>query len=210
MPIRAVIFDMGGVILRTEKHEGRRKWETRLGLKEGELPRLVFESKASELASIGQQSEDDLWKHIQGALNLSDEQMREFVPDFWAGDEVDHELLEFIRELRPRYKTAILSNAYSTGRWAITEKFGLRDAVDELIISAEEGVAKPDARLYRIAAARLNVQPAEVVFVDDVLANVEGARAVGMNGVHFRNTAQAIAEVRAVLNEAPLDSPSII
>ena len=208
--IRAVIFDMGGVILRTVHRAGRRKWETRLGLADGELARIVFGSEASALASIGKQTEDDVWKSVQGTLHLSDAEIGELTQDFWSDDEVDYPLVQSLRDLRPRYKTAILSNAYSTGRWAITEKFGLRDIVDELIISAEEGIAKPDARLYRIAAARLNVQPAEVVFVDDVLANVEGARAVGMNGVHFRNTAQAIAEVRAVLNEAPLDSPSII
>jgi len=210
MLIRAVIFDMGGVILRTEKQDGRRKWETRLGLKEHELSRIVFESTPSQLAAIGQQSEEEVWRYVQSTFKLTDEQMRELVPDFWSGDVVDSELLKFIGELRSRYKTAILSNAYPTGRWAITEKFGLRDAVDEIIISAEEGVAKPDARIYRIAAERLGVKLEETVFVDDVARNVEAARALGMHVVEFKNTAQALADVRAILNQAPLDSPRIL
>lgn len=195
MSIEAVIFDMGGTLLRTENHPLRRKWEVRLGLQEGELSRTVFQSDASRRASMGQLTEDGVWKHVQATFKLSDDQMREFVPDFWSGDVVDAELLKFIGDLRARFKTAILSNAYSTGRWAITEKFGLRDAVDLVVISAEEGVAKPDPRIYQIAAERLKVTPEACVFVDDVEENVRAAQTLGMCGVQFENAAQAIAAI---------------
>ncbi len=193
--IRAVIFDMGGVILRTENQAGRRKWEKQLGLSDGELSRRVFTSQASELCAIGKLTEDAVWQEIAAQLKLDDTHMRELIRDFWAGDHVDLTLTQFIRDLRPRYKTAILSNAWTTGRWAITEKFGLGALTDTIITSAEEGVAKPDARIYRIALERLQVQPAEAIFVDDVAQNVQGAQAVGICGVQFFNTAQAIAEV---------------
>jgi epoxide hydrolase-like predicted phosphatase len=209
MPIRAVIFDMGGVILRTESQAGRRKWESRLGLKERELSQVVFGSEASARASIGLGTDADVWKNVASALRLSDEQLEELERDFWSDDRVDAPLVEFIRDLHLRYKTAILSNAWFGSREAISNKFGLGAVVDAIIISAEEGIAKPDARIYRVAAERLGVLPAEAVFVDDMAENVQAARAVGMRGVQFKSTAQAIAEVRAVLN-APLDSPSII
>jgi putative hydrolase of the HAD superfamily len=203
MPIRAVIFDMGGVILRTENQEGRRKWEMRLGLKERELARIVFASETSARATVGQGTDVDVWKYVASVLNLTDAQAEELQQDFWSGDRVDAALVQFIRDLRPRHKTAILSNAWSGAREAITNKFDLGDAVDAIIISAEEGIAKPDARIYRITAERLGVRPEESVFVDDVKENVDAARALGMRGVQFKDTPQAIKEVASFLN-APL------
>ena len=73
----------------------------------------------------------------------------------------------------------------------------MADAVDDIVVSAEVGIAKPDGRIFELALARLGVQPAEAVFVDDFARNIEGARAIGMPAVHFKNTAQAVAEVRA-------------
>ncbi|MHB8648340.1 MAG: HAD-IA family hydrolase, partial [Thermomicrobiales bacterium] len=77
----------------------------------------------------------------------------------------------------------------------MTLHYGLDRLVDGMIFSDEEGIAKPDPRIYRLAAERLGVRPEESLFVDDVLGNIEGARAVGMIAVHFRDTEQAIAEI---------------
>ena len=197
--IRAVIFDMGGVILRTEKQDERRKWEMQLGLQPSELERAVFGSEASARASIGQAQESDVWKSVASRFGLNNAQLHEFRRDFFAGDQVDALLTQFIRDLRPRYKTAILSNAWLNARAAITQKFGMGDAVDAIIISAEEGIAKPDARIYHLAAKRLGVLPQEAIFVDDMPENTQAADALGMRGVRFKNTAQAIAEVKKYL-----------
>jgi HAD superfamily hydrolase (TIGR01509 family) len=68
-----------------------------------------------------------------------------------------------------------------------------------MIFDGEEGVAKPDARIYQLALMRLGVQPHEVVFVDYKASNVEAAQQLGMHIVHFKNTAQAIREVQLFL-----------
>lgn len=201
MPIRAVIFDLGGVIIRTEDGSGRRKWEKRLGLPEGALPQLVFGCEASAQATVGKLTDADVWKYVASTFGLDAEQLREFQRDFWSGDRIDAALVQFLRDLRPRYKTAILSNAWSDTRHALTQIRGLGDAVDTIIISAEEGIAKPDARIYRLAVERLGVQLEEALFVDDFEVNVQAARAVGMRSVHFQNTAQAIAELNQYLDE---------
>jgi epoxide hydrolase-like predicted phosphatase len=201
MPIRAVIFDFGGVLLRTEDRTGREKWQKRLGMGERELCQAVFETDISARASIGQVPEAEVWRHLAVTLNLNADQVREFQHDFWAGDRLDLELVRFLHSLRPRYKTAILSNAWSGLREVITQRFHLDDVVDTIVISAEEGIAKPDPRIYRISAARLGVRTEEAVFVDDMEKNARGAGAVGMCGIQFKNTAQAIAEVQEYLDE---------
>lgn len=203
MSIRAVIFDMGGVLLRSEDETGRRKWEQRLGLAEGELAEIVFNSPVSQKATVGLATDEDIWRHVATRFSLDADTLRQLRRDFWSGDRVDVQLADFLRNLRPRYKTAILSNAWPGARRALTERWGLADAVDEMIISAEVGLAKPDPAIYRLAAQRLGVALAEAVFVDDMAVNVEAARALGMHGVQFRTREQAIAEVERILGETP-------
>ncbi len=201
MPIRAVIFDVGGVLIRVQDRSARRKWETRLGLPEGELSHIVFGSDVSARAMIGQASDADVWKHLAETLNLDDDQLRDLQTDFWSCEELDLSLARFARALRLRYKTAILSNAMPGARQAIAHKFGLDGTVDQIVISAEEGLKKPDPRIYRITTERLEVAPEEAIFVDDVAENVAAAQAIGMRGVQFKDTPQAIAEVKRYLEE---------
>jgi putative hydrolase of the HAD superfamily len=89
------------------------------------------------------------------------------------------------RRLRPAYRTAILSNADESLRGRLHE-LGIHDLFDTVISSAEEGLAKPDPEIYRLAAARLGLAPAACVFVDDYEANVRAAEAIGMRGVLYR------------------------
>jgi epoxide hydrolase-like predicted phosphatase len=200
MPIHAVIFDIGGVILRTEKQDGRRTWETRLGLKERELSQIVFGSEASARATVGQGTETEVWSSVASLFRLGDKQLEELQHDFWSGDHLDEALVHFIRDLRPRYKTGIITNAWPGARSFLTHKLGIADAFDTIVISAEDGVAKPDPPIYRIALERLGVKFEEAVFVDDVAENVEAARALGMHGVVFKNSPPAITELRALLD----------
>jgi HAD superfamily hydrolase (TIGR01509 family) len=59
-----------------------------------------------------------------------------------------------------------------------------------MIISAEVGLVKPDARIFQMAVERLGVEAWQAVFVDDMQRNVEGAKWVGLHGIHFQNPAQ--------------------
>jgi putative hydrolase of the HAD superfamily len=195
--IKAILFDFGGVLVRTEDQGGRRVWEQRLGLGERALSKLVFDGEAARQATLGRGTSAEVWAHVGQTLGLDAAQLAACQADFWRGDALDTQLVDLLRRLRPRYKTAILSNAWSDAREAFTRQFGLGAVVDDIIISAEEGVAKPDARIYQIAAVRLGVQPAECVFVDDFAENVAGARAAGMRAIHYTAGMDMAAALRA-------------
>ncbi len=199
MPVRAVIFDMGGVLIRTEDKSGRRKWEKRLGLKEDELADIVFGSDIAARAAIGELKEADVWNHVAMRLGLNDVELKELKRDFWSGDRVNLELVQFLRGLKTRLATAILSNAWPGARRSFTEEYGLGDVVQTIIISAEEGIMKPDRRIYQIAARRIGVEPNLAVFVDDVRENVDGALAAGMQGIRYTSNAQVLADLRSLL-----------
>ena len=201
--IKALIFDFGGVLVRTEDWSIRRQWETRLGLAERALDAAVFNSEVARRASRGEQTVAEVWADVARALQLDDAQLDECRRDFWAGDKLDVGLIALIQSLRPRYQTAILSNAWSDARDTFTRLFNLDQAFDQLIISAEEGITKPDPRVYRLAAERLGVEPSQAVFVDDFIENVEGARAVGMAAIHY----QPGLDVRAALAAHGVEVP---
>jgi epoxide hydrolase-like predicted phosphatase len=199
--IRAVYFDMGGVLLRSESEVERRKWEKRLGLPEKMLAEIVFENDVAALATVGRATTDAVWAEVGRQLNLAPAALAELRADFFRGDAFDVDLLAFIRALRPRFKTGLISNAWPDAP-ETTYRVLNATAFDTLLFSAQEGVMKPGAEIYQRALARLGVAPAEAIFVDDVQANIDGARAVGMAGVLFTGSAEVRAEITRLTQPA--------
>jgi len=93
--------------------------------------------------------------------------------------------LELVRALRPRYKLSVLSNADGTLRGRL-ERDGIRDLFDDIVVSAEVGMAKPEPAVFHLAVERLRLAPGECVFIDDWDKNVEAAREVGLQAVLHR------------------------
>lgn len=184
--IQAVIFDVGGVMLRTEDRAPRQQWEAKLGLPPGGAEALVFGGKMGYKAQLGEITEPELWQWIGSHLDLSVLETAAFRTGFWGGDELDTELVTFIRQLKTRYQTAIISNYASNLRPELTDQFKIADAFDEIIISCEENVMKPDLEIFHRALARLGRQPAEAVFIDDFQHNVAAAEEAGLSAIHFQ------------------------
>jgi len=199
MNIRAIFIDLGGVIVRTEYQAPRQHLAERLGMEYEDLVKQVFDDETGRQASLGQLSEDEHWAAVMRKLRLPESETQAVREAFFAGDIVDYALLDFMRGLRKKYKVGLISNAWSGLRpWIISRKF--EDAFDAMIISAEVGVMKPDARIFQIALEKLGVSPSESVFLDDFPENVVGARAIGMQAIHFIQPEQALEELRQLLS----------
>lgn len=197
--IRAVIFDLGGVLVRTDDRTPRAKLADRLSITYDELSSLVFDNPSAQQATLGLLGVPEHWEAVRASLGLSPQDFQSVKDEFWAGDALDTELVDFVRSLRPRYQTALLSNAWGNLRDVLEHEWKILDAFDQVIISAEVGLMKPDERIYHLAVERLGVTPSEAVFVDDFSENVEGARAAGLHAIHFRSADQARAEVEQLL-----------
>jgi epoxide hydrolase-like predicted phosphatase len=197
--LKGVIFDVGGVLVRTHDQSGRQKWEQRLGLEPGDLAQLVFDSELARRAQLGEASADDVWSWLQAHFGLDSRELTALQRDFWRGDQVDQSLCDHIRALHQHYRTGMLSNAWSRDGRAMAERMGFADCFDVTLTSAEVGVMKPDARIYHIVLERIGIAPAEAVFVDDFIHNVEAARRLGMRAVHFVDPLAARRELDAQL-----------
>ncbi|RPI82826.1 MAG: HAD family phosphatase [Chloroflexi bacterium] len=199
LSIKAVIFDLGGVLVRTEDRMPRTKLAERFGLTYEQIDKLVFNSETATRAAMGEIDVHEHWKTICSELNAPVEEAQAVAQAFWGGDRLDHTLVDFIRSLRSRWKTALLSNHWSHLRAELQERWEILDAFDEVIISAEVGLAKPGKEIFELVVQRLGVEPGEAVFVDDFRENIEGARAAGLEAILFKNTEQTIRDLQTYL-----------
>ena len=193
--IKVVFWDLGGVLVRTEDRSKRERWEHRLGMEPRQLDRLIFGGDAGRKASVGEYSVDEVWEWVRQELDLSQEEGQQLARDFWQGDDLDSELVAYIRGLRVKFQTGLISNAWLELRGMLENHWNIDDAFDDLVISAEVGLAKPDPAIYRLALERLNVEADRAVFVDDFIQNIAAAAEIGMHAVHFTNPDQAMADV---------------
>jgi len=114
---------------------------------------------------------------------------------------LDTELVSYIRRMRGRYKTALLSNASAEFAEILHTKFGLGDCFDVTIVSGQVGMMKPDPAIYGLALERLGVAPHQAVFVDDMPENVEGAKTVGMHAIRFTTRDGVLTDLDALLGQ---------
>ena len=77
----------------------------------------------------------------------------------------------------------------------IRHKYHVFDLMEDMVISGEEHITKPDPRIFDIAIKRFGVKPEETIFVDDNLANVETAKSLGFNVIHFKTKDEFIHEI---------------
>ncbi|WKZ37279.1 MAG: HAD family phosphatase [Anaerolineales bacterium] len=201
MGIRAVFFDFGGVLQRTEFQAPRQHLAERFGMDYDDMDKLVFgggPNGTAAKATTGEISVDQHWKSVARKLKIRDDEIAALEAEFFGGDVIDWSMVGFLRSLRPRHKTGLISNAWSDMREYLLKK-KLDDAFDHLVISAEVGIAKPDGRIYHLALQQAQVKAHEAVFVDDVKVNIEACQEIGMQGILFKEPQEAMGQLKQLL-----------
>lgn len=199
--ITALILDVGGVLVKTHDISGRLKWEKRLQLYPGGLAKEIYEKQPGEMATIGKIQDSVIWESIQNKFRLTEGEREQLHRDFFAGDVLNTKFYTYLKQLQPRYPSVILSNAWWNSRDIYTQRYHLDEIVDSMIISAEEGMRKPDPKIFALALQRLqDKKPSEVLFIDDDVANIEAAHALGMHTIRFTNTDTVIEEMEKMIS----------
>lgn len=199
MTYRALIFDMGGVLVRTADFTPRQRLATRFGMTVDSLMGLVFGHETGARAQLGLVSVEQHWEHVRQVLRITPQELKDFQDVFWSEDFLDTELVDALRGWHRTCRTALLSNAFSNLRHVVNDILKIGDIFDELIVSSEEHIIKPDARIYQLTLDRLGVSAAQAIFVDDMPHNVDGARAVGIHAIQYTSTPQILSEIDTLL-----------
>jgi epoxide hydrolase-like predicted phosphatase len=208
--ITALAFDMTGVITRSPLHV-MDEYGDRLSLPPRTLS-AFFKTQKFDQVLLGHlpMSElvDDLVTTVNAEFDI-DVDSSVLFEAMRAARVIDPRIAEVIKELRPNYRLAVLTNntndvAGQPGRtetawWSDDGEHALSPKDFEFVMSSNElGLMKPDQRIYIELIKRLAVAPHEVVYIDDIAENLIPARALGMASVHYRDAAQCRSALRAL------------
>jgi putative hydrolase of the HAD superfamily len=210
MSVRAVIFDVGGVLV-TSPFDAFARYEAANGLPPGLLRRLNATNADTNAWARLERSEVDLATfaalYEAEAAALGHTLDGRAVLACLAG-ELRPEMLTALRRCHERLKTAVLTNNFGGpqtegGGWASP----LVEHVDVVIESRRVGVRKPDPAIYHLVCDELGVTPPEAVFLDDLGVNLKPARALGMTTIKVSDPDEAIAQLERAVGFPLRDAP---
>ena len=198
--INAVIFDMGGVLLRTMNSQPRETIAERFGVTRAELEAFIFMSDTSLRSEVGELSDKEHWEIVLHHFNQPVGDHLKVYDEYFSGDAIDKELMAFAVSLKPDYQLGLLSNAWVNARPLLKRHFDFIDVFDVSVFSCEVGMRKPDPAIFKMMLEKMGVEAENAVFIDDLPSNIEGAKSVGLHAIRFTDTPTAIAAVKAMLN----------
>jgi epoxide hydrolase-like predicted phosphatase len=118
----------------------------------------------------------------------------------FAGMQPDEDMIAAVRAARQAgVRTGMVSNSWGKGRY---DRELMPVLFDGLVISAQEGMRKPDPEIYLLGAQRIGLEASECVFVDDLPGNLKPARELGMATVHHRGADSTVPELERLLGVA--------
>ena len=197
MAIRFFFFDLGKVLINFDLHQMLRQASEVTGVGVDEIMSALFDDGLHEKFEMGQLSTEDYEREFCERIGRKPdlEELRRATSEFF---ELDPRILPIISGLcQVRFPLGVLSNTCVTHWEYVCRRYAfLRECFKLPLTSFELGMLKPHKEIYDEAASRAGVAPHEIFFTDDLIENVEGARAAGWDAVQFHGPRQLAAELR--------------
>lgn len=196
--IKAVIFDLGRVVVDFDHWIAARKLSVLTRKSPQELYDLFFDSHLIQSFEEGKISAKDFFLKVKEMLDLKIG-FNEFVP-LWSQifflTEENKRVYRLAKKLRSHYTVALLSNVNTLHFAYIKKNFSVLDAFHHIFTSCEMGFIKPHPMIYRKALDLLRIKPAEAFYVDDRKELVDEAKKLGIKGFVFVGIKQLKKDLR--------------
>ena len=120
---------------------------------------------------------------------------------YWGSSIKDENAINWVRQLKSsgKYKIGMLSNVGFGFFNKFFSESEQKELFDEVVLSSDVGMAKPEAMIFELIAQRLGVNPSQCIMIDDTALNVEVAGNVGMQGILCKSTVQAMSDLDRLL-----------
>jgi len=172
--VKAIIFDFFDVIY----SDCLRVWLDKHGYKkEGKI------AEASYLIDSGVISEKEFMERLAEVSGMTAKDVESELDSFAI---CDFEVVEFIKKLRADYPIGLISNAGAEYLRFLLKDNDLESLFDEILISAEVGMVKPEEKIFRLMLDKLKVHSSETIFIDDHKRNVDAAVSLGIHGIWYQ------------------------
>lgn len=196
--IKAVIWDLAGVVLHTVKGTFNSLLAERLDVPLNDIERLIS-SKENDLWDLNEIDDDAFYTFLLEELNMPMEKksiLRKFVlKDFY----IDQEILAYIKKIRKSFTTVLLTNFPAHVHDFLKTDWIVDGAFDHIIASCDVKLLKPDPAIYTLTLARIGCLADESVFIDDREVNVKAAEKLGINGIVYQSQSQTINDLESIL-----------
>lgn len=156
---------------------------------------VAYKADIVEEADLGHLDLPDVLELLAKRTGASAAQL---LADFWAHVKINPDMVALIETVKKSRKTALLSNAMNPFLRQIMAKHDLERLFDEIVISAEVGLTKPNPKIYALAVSRLGFAAKDCFFTDDNLVNVAAARAAGLSSEQFISVERLKADLSAL------------
>lgn len=190
--IKTILFDYAGVITPTKNNyyfalENCK----RFNLSPKELMQMTYENWTE--TALGKQKCSFFWGQIAKKLNIKPEELRRLVIETFP---VDKRMVDVINKTKVNYTNVLFSNQIKDWIEQVVKDNKLENSFDYVINSYIVGARKPDKEIFLEALKRTSSKPEEVLFIDDSIENIEAAKKMGINVIHFINFEQFLDEFK--------------
>lgn len=191
-----IIFDLGNVVVKFDHNISASKFARRFGLDKNKLYDLFFDSEITRLHDIGRLTPADFYKKVKEALNIKIG-FKEF-KGYWNNIFYTNPGVSgLISKLKARHKIYLMSNTNKLHFDFIKKKFPVIKKFDKIILSYEFGSLKPDPEIYKYAMKLAGTKPETTLYIDDRKELIEGAKALGINAIVFKNLPELKQELKS-------------
>ena len=198
--IKAVIWDLAGVVLQTVKGTFNSLLAERLDAPLSEINRLVS-LEENDLWDLDEIDNDAYYTFLLEGLKMPMEKksiLRKFVLDDFY---IDQEMLAYVKKIQKSFTTALLTNFPAHVHDFMKTDWIVDGAFDHMIASCDVKLLKPDPAIYTLTLARIGCRAEESVFIDDREINVKAAEKLGINGIVYQSRSQTINDLEAILQK---------
>ena len=195
--IKAILFDLGNVIVPFDFKRGYAQLAPRCAYPIGEIPMRIRSTDLVQRFETGQLAPELFVQELCAVLQLNTT-YEEFC-DIWSSVFIHDTLIpeSMLARLAARYRLMLLSNTNPIHFSALRANYPLLRHFHSSVLSYEIGAAKPSAKIFEAAIAQAGCRADECFFADDLIVNVEAARAHGMDAVQFLTAEQIEEELRS-------------
>lgn len=177
--IKAITFDLDGVYFINGKANFLKSIVS-LGVKKEDAEKVFFGDKMNKEYKLGKLTDEEFWSWAikEWGLDIS---VKELMDLMIKGYEVNKEVEDVVKKVRKNgYKTLICSNNFPARIKGLQKRFKFLGNFDVAVYSYEVGNAKPDKRIFQELVNQSEVKPQEIVFADDDIEKISGAKEIGI------------------------------
>lgn len=185
--IKAIVFDFGGVVIPGVVL----KWVRNLSHDD---PKYIFFKEASHKWDLGELSVDEFYEALAKITNKTKDDVKE---TFYDSAELYPEVLELILQLKHNYKVILFTNNFRHNIEQYFNKLQLDSVFDEVVISSDFKIKKPNHDFYKKLIEITKFQPQEMIFIDDKQENVDAGNQTGIQSILFTGVEKLKKDLQA-------------